>query len=161
MKKNNFFRLYNNMMKPTINTSITLPVWQRGRYRAFLKVTRGALPQRLTPLLTQKARALKQANRSSAKQYNDEEVRFVKVSVRWPVDFYNRMHFLANHVRVSVSLLMHVFLLLWDRIPQLHEQSREKFCGNSYLTATREPHQGMISFKEVITFFTGGKCDFW
>lgn len=105
--------------------------------------------------------ALKQANRSSAKEYNQSNAEFVKVSVRWPIEFYNRMQFLSYHLRVSVSFLMHAFLLLWQTLPSLFKQCEGNFSGISYLTLTRKPHDGMVSFREVITFFTGGRSSYW
>lgn len=125
-----------------------------------MKSTCRSIPARLAPLLTQKAQQLEQANRRSAKKYNHGRAEFVKVSVRWPVDFYNRMQFLSYHKRMSVSLLMHAFLLLWHSLPELFRKSKGNFRGNSYLTVTRKPNNGMVSFKEVITFFTGSNFDY-
>lgn len=148
------------MKVETLCTSITLPVWQRGRYRTFIRSSRYSIPAQLAPLLAQKARNLKKAQRLSTKEYNEANAAFVKVSVRWPVDFYNRIHFLSYHLRISVSLLMHAFLLLWYTLPALNKKANGKFVGVSYLTVTRKFHGSMISFKEMITFNNGGQLPY-
>lgn len=132
------YYLYMNV----IYTSISLPESVKARLKCYIAESKLFLDQYLLKRLDTVGGLVQARKKNRARCYNRSEEEFEKMSVYWSEELYNRLHFVAYHLRISVSLL--IFYLL-----EIDDIEVKKPSGN-YRMATY--------YHEDIGFFS---IEFW